>query len=107
MRRGSLPSCTGKCGFCGNPGLRFAMVACLHQSNVYIKRKLLVLRIQKCIFLVGEEISLTCTGLQTTPSNVSRYMAGNGNMRNPESTFSDGTVFEPRKCLYQKEAMGM
>ena len=53
---------------CGNPGLPFTMVPCFHQSNVYIKRKLQVWRVQKYIPLVGAKTSLTCVGLQTTPS---------------------------------------
>ena len=37
----------------GNPSLPFAMVPCLHQSNIYIKRKVQVWRFQKCIHLVS------------------------------------------------------
>ena len=39
----------------GNSGLPITMVPCLHQSNVYIKRKLQVCRAQKCNFLVGAQ----------------------------------------------------
>ena len=80
------------------------MVPCLHQSNVYIKRKLRVWRVQKCILTVGAKTSLTCGGLQTTPSQVSQYRAENGNLRKSGSTFSYGTVFAPKQCLYQKKA---
>ena len=52
-------------------GATFARVPCLHQSNVYIKRKLRVRRVQKCIPFVGAKTSLTCAGLQMTPSHVS------------------------------------
>ena len=45
-----------------------AMVPCLHQGNIYPKRKLRVWRDQKCIPLVGEIIPLTCAGRQNTPS---------------------------------------
>ena len=83
------------------------MVPCLHQSNVYIKRKLQVLRLQKCIPLVGAQTSLTSAGLQTTPSQVSQYRAKNGNLRKSGSTFCHGTVFAPKQCLYQKQATGM
>ena len=48
-------------------------------SNVYIKRKLSVWRVQKGISLVGAKASVTCAGLQTTPSHVSQYRAENGN----------------------------
>ena len=57
-----------KTKLCGNLSLPFAMVPCLHQSNVYIHRKLRVWSAQKCIPLVGAKSSLTCAGLQTTPS---------------------------------------
>ena len=83
------------------------MVPCLHQSIVYIKRKLLVYRVQKCIPLVGAKTSLTCTGLQTTPSQVSQYKAEYGDFRNSKSTFCHCTVFVPKQCLYQKEATHM
>ena len=51
--------------------------------------------------------NLTCAELYTTPSQVSRYRAENGNLQKSGSTFSQGTVFAPKQCLYRKEAMGM
>ena len=33
-----------------------------------------------------------------------KYRAENGNLRNPRSTFSQGTMFAPKECLYQMEA---
>ena len=92
---------------CGNQGLPLAMVPCLHQSNVYIKMKLWVWRVQKCIPLVGAKISLTCAGLQTTPSQVSQYKAENENLRKSGSPFCHGTVFAPKQCLHEKQATGM
>ena len=83
------------------------MVPCLHQSNVYIKKKLQELTVQKCIPLVGAKIALTSAGLQTTPSHVSQYGPENGNLRKSGSTFHHGTMFAPKQCLYQKEATGM
>ena len=83
------------------------MALCLHQSNVYIKRKLQVWRVQKCIYLVGAEIALPCAGLQTTTSHVTNYRAENGNLWKSGSTFRYGTVFTPKQCLYQMEATGM
>ena len=83
------------------------MIPCLYQSNVYSKTKLWLWRVQKCIPLVGVEISVTCAGLQTTPSQVSQYRAENGNLLNPESTFSLGSMIAPKQCSYQKEATGM
>ena len=83
------------------------MVPCLHQSNVYIKRKLWLWRVQKCIHLVGAKTALTSAGLQTTLSHVSQYRAENGNLQKSGSTFCHGTVCAPKQCLYQKEATGM
>ena len=51
--------------------------------------------------------SVTCAGLQTTPSHVSQYRAENVNLRKSGSTFRNGTVFAPKQCLYQKEALGI
>ena len=39
------------------------MVPCLHQGNIYIKRKLQVWRDHKCIPLVGAITPLNCAGL--------------------------------------------
>ena len=64
---------------CGNPGVSLAMVPSLHQSNVYIKRKLRVWRVQKCIPVVGAKTVLTCAGLQTTPSHLSQNRVENRN----------------------------
>ena len=83
------------------------MVPCLNQRNVYIKRKLRVWRVQKCISLVGAKTSLTCAVLQTTLSHISQYQAEQGNLQKTGSIFCHGTVFELTQCLYQKEAMDM
>ena len=93
--------------FYGNPGLPLAMVPCLHQSNVYIKRKLRVWRVQKCIPLIGTKTSFTCVGLQTSLSQVSQYKAKNVNLRKSGCIFFHGTGFAPMQCLYQKEGTGM
>ena len=79
------------------------MVPCLHQNTVYIKSKLRVWRVQKCIPLVGAETSLTCAGLQTRPSQVSQYRSENGNLRKSWSSFCHGTVFTPKQYLYQNK----
>ena len=91
---------------CGNPGLPFAMVPCLHQSIVYIKRKLRVWRVQKCIPLVGAKTSLTSAELQTTLSQVGQYIVKKGNLRKSGSTICHGIVYAPKQSLYQKEATG-
>ena len=83
------------------------MVPCLHQGNIYMKRKLRVWRAQKCISLVGAKSPLTCAGHQTTPSQMSRYRVGNGNLRKLGWTYRNGTVFAPWKYSNQKEATGM
>ena len=59
-----------------------AMVPCLHQGNIYTKRKLRVWRDQKCIPLVGAITPLTCAGRQNTPPRGRRYRAQNGKLRN-------------------------
>ena len=79
----------------------------MHQSNVYIKGKLQVCSVQKCIPLVGAKTALTCAGRQTTPSQVSQYRAENGNLWKSGSTFRHGSVFAPKQCLNQMEATGM
>ena len=92
---------------CVNWGGPIAMVPCLHQDNIYTKRKLRVWRDQKCIPLVGARTILTCAGLQNTPSRLMRYRAKTGKLRKLGGTNRHGTVFAPRQYLYQKEATGM
>ena len=93
--------------FWQNPGLLFAIVQCLHQSSVYIKRNLGLWRAQRCIPLVGAKSRLTCAGLQITPSHVRRYMAENRNLGKSGATFRHSAAFAPKQCLYQKEARAM
>ena len=83
------------------------MVPCLHHSNVYIKRKLQVWRVQKCFPLVGAKTALTCARLQTTLSHVTQYWAENEDLQKCGFTFHHGTVFAPKQCLCDKEATGM
>ena len=85
----------------------FAMVPCLHQGNIYTKRKLRAWRDQKCISLVSAITPLICAGRQNTPSRLMRYRAKTGNFRKLGRTYRYGTVLAPRKYLYQKEATGM
>ena len=54
-----------------------AMVPCLHQGNIYTKRKLLVWRDQKCILLIGVVTPLKCAGRQSTPSRGRQYRTQN------------------------------
>ena len=90
-----------------NWGGPIAMVPCLHQGNIYIKRKLQVRRDQKCIWLVGVKTRLNCADRQTTLSQGSRYRPENGNWRKKGWTYRHGTVFAPRQYLYQKEVTSM
>ena len=90
-----------------NWGGPIATVTCLHQGNIYMKRKLRVWKTQKCISLVGAKSPLTCAGRQTTPSQMSRYRVGNGNLRKLGWTYRHGTVFAPRQYFHQKEATCM
>ena len=83
------------------------MVPCLHQGNIYTKRKLRVWRDQKCIPLVGATAPLTCAGLKNTPSGGRQYRAQNGKLGKLGRTCGHGSVFAPRKYLHQKEATGM
>ena len=83
------------------------MVPCLHQGNIYIKRKLRVWRDQKCIPLVSEITPLNCVVRHNTPSRGRQYRAQKGKFGKLGRTYGHGTVFAPRKYLYQKEATGM
>ena len=83
------------------------MVPCLHEGNIYIKRKLRVWRDQKCIALVGAKTPLTCAGCQFTPSQGSRCRSESGNLRKLGWTYRYGTVFAPGQYLYPMEATGM
>ena len=92
---------------CAYWGRYIALVPCLHQGNIYIKRELRIWRDQKCIPLVGAKTTLTCAGRQTTLSEGRRYRAENGNLWKLGRIYRFGTVFAPRQYLYQKTAMGM
>ena len=84
-----------------------AIVPCLYQGNIYTKRKVRVWRDQKCIPLVGAITPLTCAGRQNTPFRGRQYRAQNGKFGKLGRTYDHGTVFAPRKYLYQKEATGI
>ena len=84
-----------------------SMVPCLHQGNIYTKRKLRVWRDQKCIKLVGSITPLTCAGRQNTPSRGRQNRPQNGKLGKFGRKYGHGTVLALRKYLYQKEATGM
>ena len=91
----------------GISGLPITMVSCLHQCNVYAKRKLRVWRAQKCNLLVGTSTAPTGTVLQTTLCHTALYRANNGNFRKFGATCRHGTVFAPLQCLYCNETTGV
>ena len=84
-----------------------AIVPCLHQGNVYTKRKLRVWREQSCIPLVGAIAPNNCAERRNTPSRERQYWLENGKYGKMGRTYGHGTVFAPRKYLYQNEATGM
>ena len=92
---------------CQNWDGPIATVLCLHQKNIYKKRKLRAWRDQKCISLVGAITALTCAGRESTQSRLMRYRAKTGKLRKLGRIIRHGTVLPPRKYLYQKEATGM
>ena len=104
LEGGSIGPSTESCINCD--GL-ISMVPCLHQGDIYIKRKLRVWRDQKYIPLVGAITPLNCAGRHNTPSRGKQYRAQYGNVGKLGRTYCHGTVFAPRKCFYQKEATGM
>ena len=80
-----------------------AMVLCLHQGNIYTKRKLRVWRDEKCIPLVDAITPLNCAGCHNTPSRGSQYRAQNGKFGKLGRTYCHDTVFASRKYLSQKK----
>ena len=78
-------------------GEPIAMVPCLHQGNIYNKRKVRVWRDQKCIPLVGAKTILTCASRQITPSRGRQYRAQNRKLRQLGRTYRHCTVFAPRQ----------
>ena len=92
------------CINCDGP---ISMVPCLHQGNIYTKRKLRVGRDQKCIPLVGAITLLNCAGRHTIPFRGRQCRAQNGKFGKLGWTYGHGTVFAPRTYLYQQEATGM
>ena len=104
LEGGSIGSRTESWVNCDGP---ISIVPCLHQGNIYTKRKLRVWRDQKCNPLDGAITPLTCAGRQNTPSRRRQYTAQNGNLGKLGRTYGNGTVFALRKYYYHKEATGM
>ena len=104
LEGGSIGPSTESCINCDGP---ISMVPCLHQGNIYIKRKLRIWRDQKCIPLVGGITPLNCAVHHNTPSRGRQYRAQYRKMHKLCRTILHGTILAPRKYLYQKEATGM
>ena len=73
-----MPSVEGGCigprtESCLNWDGPIAMEPCLHQGNIYTKRKLRAWRDQKCSPLLGTKTPLICEGCQNTPLRWRRY----------------------------------
>ena len=92
---------------CINCDALISMVWCLHQGNIYTKRKLRVWRDQKYIPFVGGITPLNCAGRPNTPSRERQYRSQKGKFGKLGRTYGHGTVLAPSKYLYQKEATGM
>ena len=81
------------------------MVPYFHKKNVYIKTKLRVWTLHKCIALIGTESVLDSAGPQTTPFQGGQYRPENGNLRKFEPTYPHGTAFPLKECLYLKRKL--
>ena len=92
---------------CGNSGLAIAMVLCLHQCNVYIKRKQRVCSAQNCNPCFGAKNPLRRKDLQKTRFHTATYNADSSNLRDFVASYRHGTVFALLQCLYHNEAKGM
>ena len=78
---------------CINFDALISMVWCLHQGNIYIKRKLRVCRDQKYIPLVGGITPLNCAGRHNTSSRGRQYRAQKGKFGKLGRSYGHGTVF--------------
>ena len=78
---------------CINCDALISMVWCLHQGNIYIKRKVRVWRDQKYIPLVGGITPRNCAGLHNTPSRGRQYRAQKGKFGKLGRTYGHGIVF--------------
>ena len=69
---------------CRISGLPFAMLPCLHQSNIHIKRKLRQWGAQKCTPCFSANSPFRGTGLQSTRFHAASYRADSANLRDFE-----------------------
>ena len=93
---------------CLNWDRHIAMVPCLYQGNIFTKRKLPPWRDQKFIPLASRcNNSTYLCGPSQYPISREVVWAQNGKLRKFGCTSRHGTVFAPRKYLYQKKPTGM
>ena len=89
----------------------------MHQSILYIKRKLWERRTHKCNSYFGAKSPLRSTGLQLTwfytapyradSFHAAAYRADSADLPKIGASFNHGTVIAPMHSLYQMEATGM
>ena len=80
---------------CGISELTFAILPCLHQTNIYIKRKLRQRGVQKCILCFSANSPPRGTDLQNYPESCRFVYGRSANTRVFGPTFRHGTVFAP------------
>ena len=106
LEGGSIGPRTESCVNCNGP---ISMVPCLHQGNIYTKRKLRVWRDQKCIPLVGAITPLNGAGRQTTPSRGRQYLPRTESYVNCDGPISmvpclhQGNIYTKRKLSVWRE----
>ena len=84
-----------------------AMLSCLHQGQIYLKRMIRVWRDHKCMRLVGAGIPVTCAGRKLSRLKRGGIWSRSEILRKLGWTYRHGAVFAPRQYLYQKECTGM
>ena len=92
---------------CVNWDGHIAMVPCLLQGNIYTKRKLRAWRTPKMYSDNRCKTPTYLSGPSKYPVSREAVWVQNGKLRKLGRTYRHGTVFAPRKYLYQKEATGM
>ena len=100
LEGGSIGSSTESCINCDGP---ISIVPCLHQGNIYIKRKLRVWRDQKYILLVGGITPLNCAGRHHTPSRGRQYRAQKGKFGKLGRTYGHGMVLAPGNIYIKRK----
>ena len=97
----------GTAQICGNTGLPLAKVPCLHQRNIYKKRKLRKWSAQKLTLCFSANSPPRSTDRQSTRVHAAPFRSDFAKMRKHGTTLWQGTVSAPNQYLYEKEATGM